>query len=1184
MKLKHLLLFGWAAVLAGCTDQADEVAGPDTPQEAIAIQIDGGINQQYISRVADGGFCGGDEIGLYGVNYTDKNTVAGTLLDAGNQVDNVRYTYSEESMGWTSSTPAYYKDVNTCIDLYAYYPYGTPLSTSAYEFEVAKDQQNNNGYAVSDFLWAKADSIVPSENRVKLHFTHRMACANVILQEGEGFEEGVFNKLEKSVLVMNTTRTAAIDLATGIVTATGEPTSEGTLMMESTDGFRAIVVPQTVEADNTLFAITVNGVSYRFKLGEAFEYQPAMQAQFTITVNYKEMTGDYEFVLTDTQIVEWIADPESHGGEARQYYVVKMEEPGTLGALIKADKKNPNKIKNLKISGNVNAGDFYFMRDSMEILQAVNMKECTIKASTRISCNINNEGFRHEYFDGIVSSSVDDVYQLLDEKYPNVTHSISYPFTYYYDDEIPSSAFSEKGSLVYFSFPEVVTKIGSSAFSKTLLSGALIIPNDVTEIGDNAFRETNVSSLTLPNGIETLGGYTFYQCSSLTGDLILPESLESIGVYCFYDSKYTGTLTIPSKLEKIATSCFYNCNFSGDLIIPDNVKEIGSSAFYSNSGLNGQLILPEGLMTIGSLAFSGCNFQGELILPNQMKTIESHTFSNCDFSRIVFPEELIMIESSAFSGNRVSELEFPENLFTIGERAFSGCTSLSKVTFPSKLQTIGNSAFSGCRNIASITSKAVTPPRLIGTPFYEVPRSIVVNVPAESIAVYSKKEDEWREFQYEKYYDFSIDHPLIRTLNASYTETSTLTCPDNYSWSIKSKPDWVTVTPESGTGTTEVTVTVDELAAGGETRTEQVVFQLDKKDYTAELSVEQYNYVSSTDSNDPIEDGDVVVEQETTQNSNGKGPNIVFIGDGFDAKDIHDGTYLQTIREAITHFFDVEPYKNYKSYFNIHIMIAMSPDRGLGTEHHHKRSKFGSKYTREDGIILDTDMVFDYVCKPGKKVHKDNLHETLIVVIENNSEYGSATYMWNDGSAISICPVSDGAYPYDFRGTIQHEAGGHGFGKLGDECVYTQGFIGNCSCSHLHEREFQHAKKYGWYANLSLSGDMNEVPWSHLMFHEDYKDIVDMYEGGYYHTNGVYRSEAISCMDNHIPYFSTVSREAIVKRIKKCAGEEFSQEEFYEKDVKGATQSRSIDYWTSGSDNKYRQYAPRFMGDKPKLK
>ena len=51
------------------------------------------------------------------------------------------------------------------------------------------------------------------------------------------------------------------------------------------------------------------------------------------------------------------------------------------------------------------------------------------------------------------------------------------------------------------------------------------------------------------------------------------------------------------------------------------------------------------------------------------------------------------------------------------------------------------------------------------------------------------------------------------------------------------------------------------------------------------------------------------------------------------------------------------------------------------------------------------------------------------------------------------------------------------------------------------------------------------------------------------HSRGVFRSEQNSCMNNDIPYYSTISREYMVRRIKSLAGEEFSFDEFVEKDV-----------------------------------
>ncbi|MBQ2017868.1 MAG: fimbrillin family protein, partial [Alistipes sp.] len=575
MKRKLFLMFGMMALLVSCHSDVDEL-NINNPH-SYAIRLDG-----EITRTDANGFCDGDKIGLYGVNYTNNNATQGTLLDEGNQVDNARYTYNKELGEWQSSGSIYYKDAETNIDLYAYYPYGSPENVNDYIFEVAKDQSGNDavdGYAASDFLWGKTENITPSEDRVKIRFSHRLSRANVVLTEGSGFGEGEFNTLEKSVLVNSTIRTASIDLATGDAITAGEVEPEGIVMRATDDGWSAIVVPQSVDAGEALLAITIDGIVYRFKRGEAFTYEPGKQHTFTITVNKKSMTGSYEFILTDCEIVDWIADLEAHGGEARQYYVVHLDEAGTLGAKIREAKKNPDKIRNLKVSGKISRTDFDFMSDSMELLQAINLKESEIVGCWY--CNVDlydGRGYHDEYFNGDMPESEKEIEQAVKDRYPNAKISIWDYCQISSAHEIPDCAFTFR-SIVHFVFPEKVIRIGYNAFSGTLLSGALIIPEDVVEIGSSAFSGTNISSLQLPAKLERLGDGVFSACKFLAGSLSLPETLVEIGSSCFSGcSMLTGTLTIPSKLKVIRDNCFCGCNFSGDLIIPEGIEKIESAA------------------------------------------------------------------------------------------------------------------------------------------------------------------------------------------------------------------------------------------------------------------------------------------------------------------------------------------------------------------------------------------------------------------------------------------------------------------------------------------------------------------------------------------------------------------------------------------------------------------------------
>lgn len=80
--------------------------------------------------------------------------------------------------------------------------------------------------------------------------------------------------------------------------------------------------------------------------------------------------------------------------------------------------------------------------------------------------------------------------------------------------------------------------------------------------------------------------------------------------------------------------------------------------------------------------------------------------------------------------------------------------------------------------------------------------------------------------------------------------------------------------------------------------------------------------------------------------------------------------------------------------------------------------------------------------------------------------------------------------------------------------------------------------------NVSATSDKEEVPWRHFFGQSGY-EMVNLHEGGYYLSKGIWRPEETSCMGwQFVPYFNGPSRELIVKRIKSLAGEPYSWEEF----------------------------------------
>lgn len=1163
-RVKHTLLYLLAAGAMFLTGCSDDFFGDKTEQhDSNRIQLSGDIDQLAVTRVNDNGFCNGDVMGVYIVDY--EGNKPGTLKVNGNRGDNVRHTFDEPNYKWNSAYDLFWKDKHTHIDVYGYYPFANPESIEDYQFEVQKDQSKATengemgGYEASDFLWGKVSDVAPTTSVIRLPMAHRMSNARVTLIQGSGFAEGEWANLEKIVLTANVARKASINLSTGEIKTAGAVENTMTIPSRTNDEWRTIVVPQTVAAGTTLFSITIGGVPYKFTKNEAFTYVSGKMMNFGIKVDKQTGSGAYKLTLVSESITPWENDLVSHDATTKEYIVINST-PGGLKNAITAANKDYTQVRNLKITGQINAKDFYFMRDSMLRLSALNLKEVRIKGWGKNEENEENM-----------------------------------------DDQIPNSAFyfiqtvGGSNSLNRIVLPDTLKSIGSNAFyGCKYLSGSLIIPEGVTEIKRGAFNGCIGLNgiLSLPSTLKKLGnrgeddmgdegtdyyGGVFQNCRNLTGNLILPDNLELIRGYCFSGcSGLYGELRLPAKLKRMGNCAFSSCSgFTGSLSIPQGITALPSEAFH-NCGFNGTLTLHNGITNIANDAFANCHFKGELHLPKSLKVISENAFCNNDFSgTLTLPSTLTHIGSNAFAYNwrLMGILDIPQEVESIGENAFSNCKMLEGIIFPESMETIRQGAFNECYGINSIICKGTMPAHIESGAFDGVAKdNFTLEVPESAISQYQAAPG-WKDFKRIAAHHELVCRPSVAcALSTEHKQKLVINAEGE--WEVASKPNWCEVSPASGNKKTEVTLTIKGMAKNADSRDGKVVFRLKDKDYTHECSVSQYGYEYGED--------EWITLQKATKGNNG-GINIVLLGDGFNAKDIASGKYLKDIKQEVEYFFGIEPYKTYRDYFNVYTAIPLSTESGIGTVNTIRYNRFNTTFTGGVGLKADYDEVFDYALG-APTVNKSNLNQTLIIMVPNSTDYGGICQMWEDGSAIAFCPQSTYGYPLDTRGVIQHEAGGHGFGKLGDEYIYHNAFIDACGCSCCgHVLEFNGAKSLGWYDNLELTGKMHSVGWSHLIFDDRYSDIVDIYEGGYMHNRGVFRSEPNSCMNNDIPYYSTISRESIVKRIKAYAGETYSFEDFVKNDKRdaGIVESRAFggngDQRTSGT----YQHAPVFHKGSP---
>lgn len=1107
------------ALLALCSC-SDEIASIVGEKGQLPIQLSGQIDQENVTRANDYGFVGGDKMGIYIVDRLGGQ--AGQLGATDNRAQNVLFTYDDNNHSWSSPATIYWRDQQTGIDVYGYYPGVNYIeSPTSYSFEVQADQSTEalngdlGGYEQSDLLWGKKTSEFTT-SQIVLKYNHILAGVRVTLKKGDGITDTEWDKLKKIVLVENTVRKASVNLSTGATAVDGTEVSVVRMAPQSDDNYRAVVIPQTVAAGKQLLSITIDGKTYSHKLNSAMNYQSGKLHNFTMTVNKSADTGDYEIKVTDNGITPWTNDESSHQFSAMMYVTVHCAEMGKLKESITAAGYDYKAIQNLKVTGELTTEDFYLMRDEMLELKHLNMKEVTIS------------NVYHSYWTSSSNGSLVE---------------------YYTDDEIPSNAFYGNKTIRSMVLPSSLKRIGNNAFREMeLMYSTLEVPDGVTYIGESAFSYNgeNGVELVLPSTLDSICG-SFRNCD-FKCELKLTDNIRYIGGGSFEGTpNFHGTFHIPSKLKTLQDGMFKGLgrdgSFTGEIELPQGYTELPKEMF---SGLSLKkriaMKIPAGYKTIGENAFNGIRLTS-LQLNDDLEDIGRGAFGGCYlYSSISLPQTLQHIGNGAFGWAALEgELTIPESCLNIDAGAFTQ-NNLTKVTLPSKLEAIpgdmfsvnpllreikigkyveviGDRAFFYDGNLQTIICLNPEPP-VIGSETFEgvYMDKCIVEVPEASIEAY-RHADGWKNFQnITAYHELAFNVPEIICLDKGVTREGILRAEGD--WEVSECPSWVTVLPSSGSYKEELTVTVK--ANSGDTREGRIVFKLKDKNYTT------YTTVRQVASDNYMEDATVTLQ---TASAGAKAIPLFIVGEGYGAEDIASGQYLTDMREQMEHLFSIEPYKTYRDYFTVSTAYACSPQSGMSG-----LTKFSN----------NNDKVWQYAKTHGTSVDE----KAAILVLCNTKSYGNHTDLWDNGQSFSWIGKTDDVYPYDQKGDVLHYFGGRGIGKLGPEYVNHFTFMKACGCPGCNmTNEYNWAREKGWWQNVSITSKMTELSWYHLIFHEKYASHVDVYEGALNHARSTYRSENQSVMGAaHIYYYNTISREEIVKRILTAAGETYTFDKFVAKD------------------------------------
>lgn len=413
-------------------------------------------------------------------------------------------------------------------------------------------------------------------------------------------------------------------------------------------------------------------------------------------------------------------------GASRIIEMASAEKAITAGGLASAltPEEKAGLIK-LKLTGEMDARDFKFIRDSLTALTSIDLTGVTIAALAN-----STEG-------------------------TGGNTSITYP-----SNVIPMSAFLNKNNVDSIALPAVVDSIGANAFQGCKRLVYLSIPTSVTAIASNVFagcdRLENVSIL----NVTTFGSNVFSGCSYLKS--IELNSVASMGQNNFINCTSLASAAIGSAITSLPAGTFSNCSSLSSISISgatsigaeaflgcksltsfdfSNITSMGRAAFSACTGLT-TLTVPN-VTTVADNTFAGCVGLTSLIIPSTVTSLSAYSFLNCiRLTTVTILKEVTYIAPTAFQGctgllltmeagsnyfvdtdgviftsaartslvscptSKAGSYVIPSSVTEIKSGAFAGCYQLTTVILPTSFNAIPDSAFMDCSSLETITFNA----------------------------------------------------------------------------------------------------------------------------------------------------------------------------------------------------------------------------------------------------------------------------------------------------------------------------------------------------------------------------------------------------------------------------------------------------------------------------------------------
>ena len=357
---------------------------------------------------------------------------------------------------------------------------------------------------------------------------------------------------------------------------------------------------------------------------------------------------------------------------------------GSLSTLV-----NDAGISALKVTGTMDATDFYYISDNLKQLQSLDLTDVTVVGCDYVCRRYWQEGFKA--------------------------------------DELPVGGLSGL-NVTRVMLPSSLKSIGKGAFVGCLSLEEVVLPATLDSIGAFAFAGCNaLREVTLPAMVRVVDTGAFMGCTSLTSFVVEPDNhLNRLNATALLNCPALVTLSLGPSIRTIGEAALLGIGIQHlDLSASNHLDSIGDWAVALSPVT--QATLPASVSSLGDGAFFYDKSLASISLGGNIEDIN-------DF----------LLASTALEG----DVDLT-GVSRIGDYAFYNVSTLSVVELPASVTWLGSHAMAGMTGLTALTSYAVEVPALGDSVWAGVNQHrIPLTVPAESKDDYQAA-DQWLEFMFD---------------------------------------------------------------------------------------------------------------------------------------------------------------------------------------------------------------------------------------------------------------------------------------------------------------------------------------------------------------------------------------------------------------------------------------------------